>query len=53
MARPGVDPARALPDSPALPPAPPRGLLIANLLAQLAFGLLTMTICIPSMQACG
>lgn len=27
-----------------------RGLLIANLLAQLAFGLLAMTICIPSMQ---
>lgn len=31
----------------------PRGLLIANLLAQLAFGLLAMTICIPSMQEWG
>lgn len=28
-----------------------RGLLIANLMAQLAFGLLAMTICIPSMPA--
>jgi DHA1 family bicyclomycin/chloramphenicol resistance-like MFS transporter len=28
----------------------PHGSLIANLLAQLSFGLLTMTICIPSMQ---
>ena len=32
-----------------LPPRPRRR-LIANLLAQLAFGLLTMTICLPSMQ---
>lgn len=30
-----------------------RGALIANLLAQLAFGLLAMTICIPSMQEWG
>ncbi len=30
-----------------------RGPLIANLLAQLAFGLLAMTICIPSMQEWG
>jgi MFS transporter, DHA1 family, multidrug resistance protein len=30
--------------------APPHTLLIANLLAQLAFGLLAMTICLPSMQ---
>ena len=28
----------------------PHGLLIANLLGQLAFGLLAMTICLPSMQ---
>ncbi len=33
-----------------LMPAPHRQRLIANLLAQLAFGLLTMTICLPSMQ---
>ncbi|MCC7152071.1 MAG: MFS transporter [Rubrivivax sp.] len=35
--------------------APPshRGLLVANLIAQLAFGLLAMTICIPSMQEWG
>ena len=31
----------------------PRGLLIANLLAQLGFGLLAMTICLPSMQEWG
>jgi len=31
----------------------PRGPLVANLLAQLAFGLLAMTICIPSMQEWG
>ena len=30
-------------------PAPPRGLLLACLLAQLAFGLLAMTVCLPSM----
>ncbi len=30
-----------------------RGLLVANLLAQLAFGLLAMMICIPSMQQWG
>lgn len=29
------------------------GLLIANLLAQISFGLLAMTICLPSMQAWG
>ena len=38
-------------------PAPsdtrPHGLLIANLLAQIAFGLLAMTICLPSMQEWG
>jgi MFS transporter, DHA1 family, multidrug resistance protein len=28
----------------------PRSLLVANLIAQLAFGLLAMTICVPSMQ---
>jgi MFS transporter, DHA1 family, multidrug resistance protein len=33
--------------------AAPHGLLIANLLAQLAFGLLAMTICLPSMQEWG
>ena len=31
----------------------PKGLLIANLMAQLAFGLLAMTICLPSMQEWG
>ncbi len=31
----------------------PSGLLIANLLAQIAFGLLAMTICLPSMQEWG
>ncbi|MGM9428024.1 multidrug effflux MFS transporter [Hydrogenophaga sp. MI9] len=31
----------------------PHGWLIANLLAQLAFGLLAMTICLPSMQEWG
>jgi MFS transporter, DHA1 family, multidrug resistance protein len=35
------------------PKAAPHGLLIANLLAQLAFGLLAMTICLPSMQEWG
>ena len=34
-------------------PRRPRRRLIANLLAQLAFGLLTMTICLPSMQEWG
>ncbi len=34
-------------------PTPPRGLLVANLLGQLAFGLLAMTICIPSMAQWG
>lgn len=38
--------------APATPTAP-HGLLIANLLAQLAFGLLAMTICLPSMQEWG
>ncbi|MEN9630626.1 MAG: hypothetical protein RJA10_3854 [Pseudomonadota bacterium] len=36
-----------------MPDSPPRGLLVALLLAQLAFGLLAMTICIPSMQEWG
>jgi DHA1 family bicyclomycin/chloramphenicol resistance-like MFS transporter len=36
-----------------LPTPRTRGLLVANLLAQLAFGLLAMTICIPSMQEWG
>jgi DHA1 family bicyclomycin/chloramphenicol resistance-like MFS transporter len=36
-----------------LSPQPRRGLLVANLLAQLAFGLLAMTICLPSMQEWG
>lgn len=34
-------------------PTAPHGLLVANLLAQLAFGLLAMTICLPSMQEWG
>ena len=34
----------------AQPPRPTHALLVANLLAQLAFGLLAMTICLPSMQ---
>lgn len=34
-------------------PTPPRAWLVANLLAQLAFGLLAMTVCIPSMQQWG
>ena len=37
---------------PATRPAP-HGLLIANLLAQICFGLLAMTICLPSMQEWG
>ena len=32
------------------PPRPTHALLVANLLAQLAFGLLAMTICLPSIQ---
>ena len=32
------------------PPRPTHALLVVNLLAQLAFGLLAMTICLPSMQ---
>ncbi|MDO9481904.1 MAG: multidrug effflux MFS transporter [Hydrogenophaga sp.] len=32
------------------PPPPTHALLVTNLLAQLAFGLLAMTICLPSMQ---
>ena len=37
-----------------LPPSQrPKRRLIANLLAQLAFGLLSMTLCLPSMQAWG
>lgn len=38
------------------PPPPdtqPHGFLIANLLAQIAFGLLAMTVCLPSMQEWG
>ncbi|MES2840960.1 MAG: multidrug effflux MFS transporter [Pseudomonadota bacterium] len=34
-------------------PTPSHGPLIANLIAQLAFGLLAMTICLPSMQEWG
>ncbi len=34
-------------------PSPPSGLLVANLMAQFAFGLLAMTLCIPSMQEWG
>lgn len=37
----------------ALPSTRPRGLLVANIVAQLAFGLLAMTICLPSMPAWG
>ena len=36
-----------------MPKTSSRGLLVANLLAQLAFGLIAMTICIPSMQEWG
>ncbi len=36
-----------------MPASPPRGPLVATLLAQLAFGLLAMTICLPSMQQWG
>lgn len=39
--------------SPTPPPTPSHGPLIANLIAQLAFGLLAMTICLPSMQEWG
>ena len=39
--------------TPPPPDPPPHGLLIANLLAQIAFGLLAMTICLPSMQEWG
>ncbi|MBL8347951.1 MAG: MFS transporter [Rubrivivax sp.] len=35
------------------PEPPPRGALVATVLAQLAFGLLAMTICLPSMQQWG
>lgn len=40
---------------PATSPSPtkPSGWLVANLLAQIAFGLLAMTICLPSMQEWG
>lgn len=37
----------------ALPSSPSRTPLVVNLVAQLAFGLLAMTICIPSMQEWG
>lgn len=40
-------------NAPTLPSDRAHGLLVANLLAQLAFGLLAMTICIPSMQEWG
>ncbi len=55
MARPRVTPARAPapPTSALLPASSPRGPLVATLLAQLAFGLLAMTICLPSMQQWG
>ena len=46
----------ASPASPTLHPLsepPPRGPLVATLLAQVAFGLLAMTICLPSMQQWG
>jgi DHA1 family bicyclomycin/chloramphenicol resistance-like MFS transporter len=39
--------------NPRIPDTPPHGPLIANLLAQIAFGLLAMTICLPSMQEWG
>ncbi|MFN7121395.1 MAG: multidrug effflux MFS transporter [Hydrogenophaga sp.] len=39
--------------SAATTPTPSHGPLIANLIAQLAFGLLAMTICLPSMQEWG
>lgn len=39
--------------TPPPPDTPPHGLLIANLLAQIAFGLLAMTVCLPSMQEWG
>ena len=39
--------------SPSPPDTPPHGFLIANLLAQIAFGLLAMTVCLPSMQEWG
>lgn len=38
---------------PLLPSPASRSLLVANLLAQLAFGLLAMTLCLPSMQEWG
>ena len=41
------------PPGPILPTTSSRGLLVANLLAQMAFGLIAMTICIPSMQEWG
>ncbi|BDI05564.1 Bcr/CflA family efflux MFS transporter [Sphaerotilus microaerophilus] len=42
-----------MPDTLPAPTDPRRGALLANLLAQLAFGLLAMTICLPSMQEWG
>lgn len=42
--------------TPAHSPAPipvPTGILVANLIGQIAFGLLAMTICLPSMQEWG
>lgn len=39
--------------TPSPPDTPPHGFLIANLLAQIAFGLLAMTVCLPSMQEWG
>ncbi len=38
---------------PSTPKSAPYGLLIANLLAQISFGLLAMTVCLPSMQEWG
>lgn len=37
----------------AIPLPPPNPLLVANLVAQIGFGLLAMTICLPSMQEWG
>ena len=39
--------------TPSPPDTQPHGFLIANLLAQIAFGLLAMTVCLPSMQEWG
>jgi DHA1 family bicyclomycin/chloramphenicol resistance-like MFS transporter len=49
----GLGPDNAAPMQHALNPTPPNALLIATLLGQIAFGLLAMTICLPSMQEWG